>query len=181
MTRRLNAISRLRYPLVAVAAALVLVIGYAAFTAARNLGTGAAPSRGGATATNAMGPVGFKVKVDQVQRSDGEIIVTLTFENTSDSQQRADPADFRLKVSGREVTPSFGATCSNWGRVDLYPPSGSNEPLRDPNGTKAPATWGPATLCFADSAAPSDLVLVWSPDVAFGPLSGTSEIDLGRY
>ena len=177
----ISVISRLRYPLAAIATAAVLVVGYAVFKAASNVGIGAAPSRGGATATNVMGTVGFKVKVDQVQRSDGKVIVMLTFENTSDSQQRADPADFILKVGGHDIAPSFGAPCSNWGRVDLYPPAGSNEPLRDPNGTKAPATWGPATLCFADSATPSDLVLVWNPDVAFGPLSGTSEIDLGSY
>ena len=176
-----NAISRLRYPLAAIAAVAVLVIGYAAFNAGSNVGIGATPSRVGATATNVMGTVGFKVKVDQVQRSEGEVIVTVTFQNTSDSQQRADPADFSLKVGGHDVAPSFGTTCRNWGRVDLYPPAGSNEALRDPNGTKAYATWGPATLCFADSAAPSDLVLGWNPDVAFGPLSGTSEIDPGRY
>lgn len=173
--------SRFRYPLAAIAVVAVLVIGYAAFKATSNLGMGAPPSRGGATATNAMGTVGFKVKVDQVQRSDDEVIVTLTFDNTSDSQQRADPADFNLRIDGHNVPPSFGAKCSNWGRVDLYPASGSNEPLRDPSGTRAPANWGPAKLCFADSAAPSDLVLEWNPDVAFGPLSGTSEIDLGRY
>lgn len=177
----MHALTRFRYPLIAIAATALVVVGYAAFKAEGNLRAGDRPTTGSASANNVIGPVGFKVNVDNVQRSGDQIVVTLTFDNTSDAQQRADPADFSLKIDGHTVGPSFGTNCPNWGRVDLYPPGGSSEPLRDSDGTKAPATWGPATLCFADSSAPTDLILEWSPDVAFGPLSGTSEIDLRRF
>ena len=177
----MQTITRFRRPLIAIAIIGLAVVGYLAFEAEANLGTRARPATGGGTAYSLSGPVGFKVRVDTVQRADDQIVVTLTFDNTSHSQQRADPADFALKINGHALRPSFSSECPNWGRVDLYPQGGPNEPLRDTDGTKAPSTWGPATLCFADSSAATDLILEWRPDVAFGPLSGTTEIDLGRF
>lgn len=181
-------------PLRIAALAAVVVVGlglaYFAFTAITGPPgvplTSTTPNAGqAATQFNA---VGFYLKVDSVQRSAGEVRLQLTFINRSDQQQRADPHDFRLDGNGLRTTegsvppqvePYFtgpGGACPDWGRVDLYPPGASNAPLRDPEGTRAGATWGPSALCFQDPG--GALTLVWEPDVAFGPLSEPIRIPL---
>ena len=165
-----------------VAAAAVVVgagLAYFAWTAINGpIGvplTSATPNAG--QAATQFGAVGFYLKVDGVKRNGDQVEVSLTFVNKSAQQQRANPQDFSLE--GRStVRPTFGSGCPDWGRVDLYPPGGdSNAPLRDPNGTRAGATWGPSLLCFS-SAGSGALTLIWEPDVAFGPLSEPIRIPL---
>lgn len=121
--------------------------------------------------------VGFYLKVDGVERTAGIARIQVTFTNKSSRQQRADPQDFLLSGSAPQQHPFFNNTgCPNWGRVDLYAPSDNGEPLRDPEGTRAGAVWGPSTLCFQDPG--GSLTLIWEPDVAFGPLSEPIRIPL---
>lgn len=122
--------------------------------------------------------VDFYLRVDRVDRTGGVVRVTMTFTNRSTQQQRADPQDFTLHGGGSDAKPFFhdSADCPNWGRVDLYPRNGGDEPLRDPEGTRAGAVWGPSTLCFQDPT--GSLTLIWEPDVAFGPLSEPIRIPL---
>ena len=156
-----------------------LGLGYFAYTAfAGPIGlplTSPTPDAGqAATQFNA---VGFYLKADSVTRDAGTVRVELTFTNRSAQQQRADPQDFSLVHDGAAgVRPSFGAGCPNWGRVDLYPPGGGAQPLRDAAGTKAGPVWGPSALCFPDPG--GALTLIWEPDVAFGPLSEPIRIPL---
>ena len=165
-------------------------LAYFAFTAVNGpIGvplTSTTPDAGqAATQFNA---VGFFLKVDSVTRNEHGVSVQLTFTNKTEQQQRADPQDFKLDGKGQqtsegmipaELSPYFtspGGGCPNWGRVDLYPPGGSGAPMRDPEGTRAGAVWGPSTLCFQDPG--GALTLVWEPDVAFGPLSEPIRIPL---
>lgn len=121
--------------------------------------------------------VSFYLKVDAVDHTTDGLRLELTFTNKSSQQQRADPQDFTLtNESGTKVRPQFSDSCPNWGRVDLYPPGGQDEPLRDPGGTKAGPTWGPSPLCFTGLG--GELTLIWEPDVAFGPLSEPIRIPL---
>lgn len=136
------------------------------------------PTPNAGQAATQFAAVGFKLQVASVQRSQGSVRLELVFRNTSTQQQRADPQDFSLVAGGATVRPTFGSDCPNWGRVDLYPAGApSGEPLRDAQGTRAGATWGPSALCFPDPGAGS-LTLVWEPDVAFGPLSEPIRIPL---
>jgi hypothetical protein len=138
--------------------------------------TSATPNAGqAATQFNA---VGFRLRVDGIDRTGGIVRLQLLFTNTSTQQQRADPQDFRLEGSAAAQRPFFhdGSDCPNWGRVDLYPPGGSDGRLRDPGGTKAGPVWGPSQLCFQDPG--GSLTLIWEPDVAFGPLSEPIRIPL---
>ena len=118
------------------------------------------------------GTLGFTLDVTQVDRADGRLVLHVRFQNTTSEQQRANPADFQLEDSaGWHAKAVFEAPCSDWGRVDLYPPGAGSQPLRDPNGTRAGATWE-GVLCFSEPpSADRRLTLVWEPDVAFGPLS----------
>lgn len=140
--------------------------------------TSATPNHGQA-AREFGGRVGFTVDVTQVDRESARLVLHLTFRNTSSEQQRANPADFRLEdATGWHAAPVFEAPCADWGRVDLYPPGATSQPLRDPNGTRAGATWL-GTLCFPEPPGESAaLTLVWEPDVAFGPLSVPVRISL---
>jgi hypothetical protein len=171
----------LRAALVVVAVCAGGILAYFAATAgAAILGPPAlSPTPNSGQAASRFGPVGFKVQV--VGRSDaaGTLQVRLVFRNESSQQQRADPADFVLEgPRGYAAAPVFGPGCPDWGRVDLYPPGDTaTQPLRDAGGTAAPAVWGPSTLCFA-GAPPAGLTLVWSPDVAFGPLGQDTRIPL---
>jgi len=149
------------------------------------------PTPNAGQAATQFGAVGFFLKVDGVQRGSYGVRLQLTFFNRSNEQQRADPQDFRLEGKGRQTgegevqpqqEPFFTSgpaqlnQCPNWGRVDLYPPGGGDQPLRDPAGTRAGAIWGPSTLCFQDPG--GALTLIWEPDVAFGPLSEPIRIPL---
>lgn len=167
----------LRIGAIAVAAVVGLGLAYFAWTAFNGpVGvplTSPTPNRG--QAATQFGSVDFYLAVDGVEVTRGQVRVSLTFTNRSRQQQRADPLDFTL--GGRR--PVFGDGCPNWGRVDLYPPGGpSDQPLRDPAGTRAGAVFGPSTLCFPAPAGTGALTLVWEPDVAFGPLSEPIRIPL---
>ena len=130
-------------------------------------------------AATRFGPVGFTVQVVGWQRAGGRVTVHLVFTNSSDTQQRADPQDFRLEApGGSRERPAFGTGCPNWGRVDLYPGgSTATQPRRDADGTAAPAVWGPAALCFPEPAT-GDLTLLWAPDVAFALFGAETRIPL---
>jgi hypothetical protein len=135
------------------------------------------PTPNAGQAATQFGAVGFRLRVDALRRLGGQVQVQLTFTNSSQQQQRADPRDFTLSnASGSSVRPAFGGSCPDWGRVDLYPPGAGAEPLRDPGGTRSGPTWGPSSLCFPALA--GSLTLVWEPDVAFGPLSEPIRIPL---
>lgn len=161
---------------------MVVAVAYAVFrseTGGLIPGPSTTPRTG--AASNWLGPVGFAVKVTSVQRTGSSLVVQLSFRNTSNSQQRADPGDFTLVSGHQNLRPTFGPGCPNWGRVDLYPSGATSQALRDPGGTRAGSTWGPSSLCFPVSRLPAKLILEWSPDVAFGPLSDTTRIDLGKH
>ena len=158
---------------IAAAVAVLALVGLAAYAAAtvpdRTTIHSQTANRG--DAASITGPVGFHVAVASVTPSAGQVQLQLQFQNTSNQQQRADPADFRLTAAGGwHAAPVFGDGCPNWGRVDLYPKGGGDQPLRDPAGTKAGPTWS-GTLCFPQPPSGGALTLVWEPDVAFGPLS----------
>lgn len=162
-------------------------LAYFAFTVVNGpigvLLTSATPNAG--QAATQFGAVGFYLKVDGVQRGTNGVKLQLTFFNRSDQQQRANPQDFQLEGNASHRQPPYFTAseptsslkeCPDWGRVDLYPSGGGDQPLRDPGGTRAGAVWGPSTLCFEDPG--GELTLIWEPDVAFGPLSEPIRIPL---
>jgi hypothetical protein len=133
---------------------------------------------------------GFAVRVASVQRDSTDpnlsapassrlVKVQLTFQNTSGSQQRADPADFKLRAgAGADHDPAFAASgdCRRWQRADLYPPEGDGRPLRDSDAHRSGPTFGPVTLCFTTPPSDGAMMLIWSPDV--GLIGGTVAIPL---
>ena len=133
---------------------------------------------------------GFLVGVTDVQRDSVDpnlavpassrlVKIRLTFQNTTGSQQRADPADFKLRDGkGSDHDPAFAASgdCRRWQRADLYPPNADGAALRDSDARKSGPTFGPVALCFTMATTDGALTLVWSPDV--GLVGGTVAIPI---
>ncbi|HEX6489333.1 MAG TPA: hypothetical protein VF137_10760 [Candidatus Dormibacteraeota bacterium] len=136
------------------------------------------PTPDAGQAATQFGSVGFYLHVTKVDRGGDHVTVAITLENTSEQQQRFDPQDFRLQAQGDALSEAaIPADGCRWGRVDLYPRGmPASTPLRDPEGERAGATWF-AAVCFP-RAGTGALTLIWSPDVAFGPLSEPIRIPL---
>lgn len=118
---------------------------------------------------------------DPIFTGPGHLVkVVVTFENTTSSQQRADPADFGLQGqrAGSDVHPTHlpSGDCRQWQRADLYPPRGGGGALRDADAQRAGPTFGPVTLCFTPATTTGRLFLHWAPDI--GLIGGDVRIPL---
>lgn len=181
---------------------LLAVVGVARLAAAAvaSQQAGATPSSAAlpdqATAHSVMGAIsaGFSIRVSALQRdaavpgapalAAGQHDVTLqvTFENQSQTQQRANVQDFRLKdPAGLEQLPIFTAdpVRRHWQKTDLYPAGNSAQPQRDADAQRAGSTFGPVPLCFQHASDPNGrLLLEWDPDVSMPFFSTPAEIVL---
>src|SRR5579859_1102597 len=108
---------RRRLPLVGAAALAALVVGALAYLVLAPKPS-SSPDRvatnHGEAGTAMDRKVGFSVDVDSMDRGvsvsgSTYLILTVTFHNTSDVQQRADPLDFRVQVADRTRGPIFVA------------------------------------------------------------------------
>ena len=138
----------------------------------------------------------FAVRVTQLQRgatiggapapgaNAHYVTLRVSFLNQSDSQQRADPLDFRLvDALGAAHDPTFlpppSTSCRQWQRADLYPNGPGSAKPRDADATQAGRSFGPEELCFAAGGDPNGaLTLVWDPDVSFQLFDSPTRIPL---
>lgn len=170
------------------AAALIGVLRGTPSSLATAEATPAPPDQGAAHSIFA-GNAGFAIAVKQVERSAAItsapatgtglqfVAVRVAFRNSSELQQRADPADSHLvDASGVSRQPTFlsgSSSCTRWQMTDLYPNGPGSAAPRDPKAEQAGRTFGPVPLCFAAAGDPNrPLTLVWDPDVGL-PLFDT--------
>jgi hypothetical protein len=153
---------------VPVAAAVAVVgIALAALALPRTAPARAAvPDHGSAGAFGR--PAGFDVTVTDVHVPDGAGRVTLSvsFHNSSSTQQRAEPIDFTLRdPSGATVRPVYDAACPRWTRADLHPAGGAGRRPRDADARQVGSDFGPVPLCFDVTRPAAGAALVWDPDI----------------
>ena len=118
------------------------------------------------TARTFGGSTGFDVAVSDVRvDAAGRVALSVSFHNSSSSQQRADPLDFSLRdASGATAKPVFDASCPRWTRADLHPAGGAGQRPRDADARQVGPDFGPVPLCFTVDH-PGGSTLVWNPDV----------------
>lgn len=152
-------------------------LAYFVIAASGVIGPVVSPTPNNGQAATQFGPVQFTVQVVDVARAAGRVEIKVVFRNKSQSQQRADPADFLLKSGSQRLHAEFGPGCADWGRVDLYPTGDTAaQPRRDADATGVGPTWGPTVLCFRDPGPGSALTLAWTPDVSFALFGQETDI-----
>jgi hypothetical protein len=165
----------------AIVAAVGLFLAYFAWTAIVGpVGISlTSPTPDAGQAAGQFGAVGFYLHVTRVERTPAnEVLIWMTFPNTSDRQQRVDNEDFELQAhTGNRVHWTAGDGCSNGIRVDLYSETmARTTPLRDPGGERAGSIYK-TDVCFPNPGS-TPWALIWQPDVAFGPLSEPIRVPL---
>lgn len=156
----------LAVPVVALVA--VVGIGLAALVLPRAVAPTPASVPNHGSASTFGRPAGFDITVSDVHVPDGAGRVTLSvsFHNSSSTQQRAEPIDFTLRdASGATSRPVFDASCPRWTRADLHPAGGAGQGPRDADARQVGPDFGPVPLCFDVARATSGATLVWDPDI----------------
>ena len=149
--------------------AAAIIAGIAVITVLPRADIGARPSPPDRGSASTFGhPAGFDVTVGDVHLPDagGRVTMTVTFHNSSSTQQRADPLDFTFRdASGATARPLFDAACPRWTRADLHPAGSAGEGPRDSDAQQVGVDFGPVPLCFTVARAPAGATLLWDPDI----------------